>query len=70
MEAAGQDADIRDELDEFAEHVPPDEEDWCCARRVLSLQQDFVDKKSTLQHSIASKNVATTAFFCQNSIAN
>lgn len=51
-EDAGQDENIRNELDELAENVPPDTDEWCCAKRVLSLQRDFVEEKPMLQHSI------------------
>lgn len=52
-ESAGHDNDIRNDLDDLADNVPPPKDDeWCCAKQVLSRQQDFVEEKSLLQHRI------------------
>lgn len=60
-EAAGQDHQIREELDSMAEHenggspeleLERERDDWCCAKRVLSLQRDFQEEKPLLQHRI------------------
>ena len=60
---------VMNELDEYAEHVPPDEENWCCAKRVLSLQRDFVDElKPMLQRRIGGRG--RDCFFCRSSVVS
>ena len=47
-ERAGQDEHIRDEVDGMANVEILEEGEWCCARRVLSLQHDFLEEKPML----------------------
>jgi len=50
--AMGQESSLRDaKVAEASSSVPSAPQDeWCCAYQVLSLQDDFVNKKPLLQH--------------------
>lgn len=54
-QAGREDILTEEEIREAEEAVDADEQplsDWCCAKRVLSLQQDFLDEKPELQLKI------------------
>ncbi|KAI5116463.1 hypothetical protein M0805_006723 [Coniferiporia weirii] len=54
-EQAGQEDQLSDDdLQAAEELVPESENNWCCAKRILSLQQDFVDEIPMLQAYIQS----------------
>lgn len=55
-EEAGQDANLTAETLETADlHIIEDNNKWCCAKRVLSMQRDFVEEKPQIQLFIESQ---------------